>query len=636
VIAAALFAAVCVLAFVTTIVQDTDLWTLLAQGRSLWSGHPPTINQWTWPSWDAPQTASSWLFRALLWPLWQLGGEWGVFAWRWASTIAIFALAWACARALGARGLVALPVLVACAAIYRVRADARPESLAAVLLALALVLLEAGRARSRDTAASPRGAGAARWPAEWALVLVALVWVNAHVTWYLLFALIGFHVLDAWARSDRARAARLVLIAVASLAVSFVHPSGWRALWAPFEFALVWGRDPMFASVEELRRLSWRDDWRSGIAVLVLLWPVLIVWRGSRRRFDLVEALACATLGALTILSVRFAGVFAVAAAPFIARAMAEFVAVVAPDPPRPPVPAGPWARSAAAIAASAVIAAYVLSLGDRSPGVGIAMVNAPVRAADVMAEVGIRGRGFNEMHLGGYLSHRFWPDRERAPFVTTQPELSGAEIRATYGEAMRRPAAWYALDRSLGFDYVLLERAQDPGDHLPDVLDGDTTWVMVFGDDAAQLWVRRGGRFADVAAARGYAVIPGGRDRRPGLIAAAESDPALRQRAAAEAERMTAESPWNGHAHHMLGYFALMDSRHADARRHFEETLRQQPGIAGVRALLGFLALHEGDARGALRLYEAERARFGTSPRIEAGLAEARDSLRARPTGSP
>src|SRR5262245_14374918 len=75
---------------------DTDLWQLLVVGKATWSLHRiPTTDLWAWPHHGAPQVASSWLFRALLWPLWDLGGVAGLYAWRWASTLAAFALVWA-------------------------------------------------------------------------------------------------------------------------------------------------------------------------------------------------------------------------------------------------------------------------------------------------------------------------------------------------------------------------------------------------------------------------------------------------------------------------------------------------------------------------------------------------------------
>jgi hypothetical protein len=606
-LAVMLAAAFAVALLVTMVIQDTDLWTLLAQGRAI-AADPAAmkVNTWTWPAAGASQVSASWLFRVVLWPIWSFGGVTGVFLWRWASALAVFALLFGAARRMGARGPLTLLVLTACAMVYRTRADARPESLAAILLALSLWILETRRSGGPDRSL---------W-----LVPVALVWSNAHVSVYLLFALIAFHFAgDLAARRAAvgvpmdAPRRPLWLIGGLALAASLVHPSGWHALWQPFEFALRWRGDPMFSSIEELRPLTWAPDWRSGMPVLIALWPAAVLVRALRRRFDPVEALLCAAFTAAVWTSLRFAGPWAVVAAPFLARDLSEFARGnhTAPAGARP-------VAAALVIVAIAALTFAETTRRDRPFGTGIAMRNVPEHAATFMEATGVRGRGFNHMQHGGYLAYRFWPDRERLPFITTQPELSTAAVRAAYLGALQRPAEWYALERERRFDYVLLEREQNPGDHLLDVLDQDSSWVMVFGDDAAELYVRRDGPMAGVAARHGYRVIPGGRDGRGRMMNACQADTALRARARAEAERMAGASPENGAAHHLLGFFALMDGRRADAAGHLERTVARQPFTPRIREILGDLALEDGDRARALRWFRAERDRFGADPRID------------------
>lgn len=614
----------CVLALVTLIVQDTDLWTLLAQGRAIWSGVPPTSNQWTWLTWGEPQIASSWGFRALLWPLWNGGGVWGVFAWRWISTLAVFAMLYATARTMKAPRLITMVVLVACAVVYRERSEARPETLAAVLFTFSFWILE-GRRWGRRW-------GRRDW--TWALPAVALIWANVHVSYYLLLALVIFHALDAslGGRTREGPSPRwLWTIAAASLAASFVNPSGWRALWVPFQFFFEWRGDPMFGTIEELRPLWWRLDWRRPLPAMLLVWPALVVVRARWGRLDRVEALAVVAFSAAAIASQRFSAVYVLAAAPFLARDLGEWAARAWPVlRVRFPALARGWTRAALAVAACLALALPELFLYERPLGVGIHMPTVPAGAADFMEREGIRGRGFHHMHFGGYLSHRFWPDRERAPFVTTQPELSDAGTRAGYIAALRGPDGWQRLDRLHRFDYVLLETEQDPGDHLLDVLDRDSSWVMVFADDAAELYLRYS-VWPDVAQRHGYRMLPGGREGRVRLVSNAERDPTVREQAIRECERAVSDSRWNGRAHRLLGFFALMEGRPADARSHFEETLRQHPGMAGVRERLGLVAMNERRPGDAVRLFERELRMFGANPRLNAALAKARDSLEAR-----
>jgi hypothetical protein len=285
-----------IVALIALRIQDMDLWTLLAQGRALWDGHPPTVNHWVWPKFGEPQVAASWAFRGLIWPIWDAADVAGIYAWRWLSALVVFALMAFTARRMGARGVLPFVVLAVCAVIYRDRSDARPESLAAILLSATVLVLEMWRSQGRNL--------------PLVLVPIALVWANAHVSYYLLFALGLFYAFDAHANArfpGRPQPGPLWLALFLALLVSFVNPSGWRTLWQPFEFALNWRSDPMFAAIEELQPYSWGGDWSKGLPVLLLLWPVVMLWRTfSERRADVAEMFACAAMTALAVTSVRF------------------------------------------------------------------------------------------------------------------------------------------------------------------------------------------------------------------------------------------------------------------------------------------------------------------------------------------
>src|SRR5439155_20067859 len=136
---------------------------------------------------------SAWLFRALIWKVWALGGVTGLFAWRWITTLAAFGLMWAAARRMGARGFAALVALAACGLAYRSRAHIRPETLVAVYLALTVWILETRRHGGPDRTA---------W-----LPVIALAWANTHLSYFLGFVVLGIHTLAALVAAGR-RSAR--------------------------------------------------------------------------------------------------------------------------------------------------------------------------------------------------------------------------------------------------------------------------------------------------------------------------------------------------------------------------------------------------------------------------------------------
>src|SRR5678815_2642298 len=120
--------------------------------------------------------------RDRIWPLWKLAGVWGLFAWRWFSVLAAFGLLWMTARRMGARGFGPLAVIATCAVIYRLRSQIRPETLVAILLALEMWILEVRRHGGRDRSL---------W-----LIPIALVWANAHISYFLFFVVLGAHALN--------------------------------------------------------------------------------------------------------------------------------------------------------------------------------------------------------------------------------------------------------------------------------------------------------------------------------------------------------------------------------------------------------------------------------------------------------
>ncbi|MBI3539508.1 MAG: hypothetical protein HY076_04470, partial [Candidatus Eisenbacteria bacterium] len=527
--------ALCAAAAVTFQLFDTDFWQHLLVGRVIWERHAvPTRELWSWPTYGAPDLNASWGFEALIWPLWSAGGVLGLYLWRWGSVIATFAIAVAAARRMGARGVTPLLVAAIAAIASRQRSQVRPESVAALMLAIEILLLESRRAGRRVPAL--------------AVVPVLWIWVNTHVSYHLGFITLGAYAIDE--TITRRRASALWLAVPIGLAVGLLNPFGWHALWEPFRYFLFDRKEKIFTMIGELQPIVWSINWRNGVPLLAAGWPLLALarlTRGARRggvagpgapRFDLAELLLCAAFVTLTVGGVRFIGMLAVAAVPFMSRDLAEWTA------------RGPGARAPlpiavrAAVASLAAIAALALewSGSDFVPGVGIEWRSYPVAACDAIAARGLRGRFFNYYHSGGYPLFRFWPDPGRLPFMDIHATGTRDDRRA-FIAAERDPAAWRSFAEAMRFDIALLTRPAPAGDRIADFLDADTSWALVFLDDAAVIFVRRRGADAAVAARDAYALVPAGNARAALLGAAVVRDPALRARVRAELERQLRES---------------------------------------------------------------------------------------------
>lgn len=605
-LAALIVAAACVLFSVTFVVRDPAFWQHLATGRAIAQLRSIPVTQlWTWPTYGAPDLNSSWAFGPILQTLWSAAGVWGVFALRWLAALATFGLLWNVARRLGARGLAPLVVLVVAALSYRGYAQARPELFAALFLALQLWILESRRRGGPDRA--------------WALVPLSLAWVNLHPTWILgPVVAAAYLAADALAAERRAGARGLALVLAGMVLIAFVNPFGGRALAQPVSLALSWRDEPIAAA---LGVAPWLSDWTTGLPLLVIGWPLAIVLRARRHGWDVAEAALTVVFTALVIADARLAGLYAVAAAPFVARALDGALAGRTPA-----WASDPWRRAVIAGACCVAACLFQWTRGDVVYGVGVDVAETPSRACDFMAEHGVKGRGFNHLQVGGYMLHRFWPDRERLPFM--DPRRSGPpENRRLYARAFTEDRGWQFLDDSYRFDYALLDASQHPAeaDWLRDRLDADTAWVLVFLDDAGALFVRRSGTHAALARQFGYLAVPAGERRLELIGQGVAQDTMLRALTRMELERQIRESPYNARARSMLANVALADGRLEEASTQLAAALSQDPRTFAAHERLGMIALALGRPDEAVKEFEREMKLTGGTPELRARIEQAK-----------
>ena len=598
-LAALLLAALGVVVSVTFHFPDTDTWQHLALGRAIWTTHSiPTTQVWTWPTYGAPNVEPSWGFSALIWPFWRLGGTWGLFAWKWLSTLATFGLLAVAARRMGARGFGLPAALLACAVLYRLRVQVRPETLAGLLLAGTLAILETRRSAGRDRTA---------W-----LPVIALVWANVHVSAFLFFVLLGAYALHDLGARGTGRA-RLPILGAIALVAMLVNPWGWRTLAQPFEYWLTWRHEPIFATIGELGRPRWGEEVWNGAAVIGLAVPALAAWRARRRGIDVVQLVLLLVFAAMAFTSMRFLGFLALVIAPFLARDLDDWLATRNPS--------GVLARPSAGLVLVAAVALLVAvpswTVTAANFGVAEDLDEAPVAACDVIARDGVRGRAFNQFELGGYLLWRFWPERDRLPFLDVH--VAGTrEDRLAYPQVFGDPAAWRALDAKYRFEWLLLRHRELPGSVLLDALDADSSWALLSLDDVAALYVRR----SSPAAALAFHVVPAGHEGMRRLGERCIADSSLREAARAELERMAAESHASSGAHTYLSLLAELDDRFAGAMREQRAALAVDDRLPRGWERLGDLALRAGDPQEALEAWRRAGSDHGPGLERRRGLA--------------
>jgi len=637
---AAIVAAACIAVSVSFVLFDTDMWQHFAVGKAIWQlRQVPTCELWTWPTYGAPDVNASWGFRALIWPIWHAFGIPGLFAWRWASTLALFGLLWIAARRMGATGLTPLFIMAWCAVTYRARAHIRPETLATLFLAAEIWILETWRARERCLAADPGAAANAPGDHRPWLVLIACAWANVHISYWMGLAVQAIYFLGAWPDGRTSVSAPLeragwrgwrapVAIGLASAAASFLNPWGWRALSQPFEYFLYWRHEAVYRTIAELTPIDWTFSHRALFPELLAVGALLLIWRTRARGVDPVEWLMLGLFVPLGLMTVRFVGLTAAVMAPFVARDLDDWMRSRA------------WARPAAAgdgaaggrrwanaiVVAGLCVAVSLPEWTRPSMPLGIAIDwrSAPVRACDFLAAHDIRGRGMNQFAAGGYMVYRFWPDRWHLPFMDIH-QTGTRDDRYYYAWAQQDSLAWTYLDDKHRFDYTLLFTHQSPNDSLLDVLGADSThWALVFTDDAGAVFLRRDGPFASLADRMRYRLLPAGRRAYNPALAAAASDSVLRRRLTAEWERAAASSPWNNRARMALAFLADAENREADATRILDDVLRDQPLILHAHEYRAEIELGRGDARAAIADLRAELVVQAESAELDFELGRA------------
>ena len=563
----ALLAAVLIGLGVSYRMDDPDIWQHLTVGRVIWEQHRvPHENLWTWPSYGAPYLLPSWLFRALLWPFWQAGGEWGLAAWRWLFTLGTFGFAWLVARRAGARGLAPFVAIVWCAIAARQRSMVRPEMFAGLLLAIELWVLERRRGGDRRI--------------TWALVPLAWVWINAHISYTVFFEAGLAYLADAWfRRRDGADPRRLAIALALALAACFVNPFGAAALWQPFDYLLHQRLEPIFLTIGELHAIPWRDNLRSGLPLLLAVVPLLALARW-RRRLDVAQLVLYAVFIPQALGAVRFLGPLMVVVAPFFARDLAAWLESVRwPAWTRPPL-----ARAALAAAGCLLVATPDLLRPTTHLGVRFMPGPYPATACDWIERHGVRGRAYAPFDKAGYLLWRFWPQRDRLPFMDIH-QTGARRDRDLVTFLLGRPEAWTELDQRHRFDWVLLPREEEDRGRQVEWVDADTAFARAFLDDDWVVWLRRDGSMAALAESLGYRWLPASYRGMNALGDTVVANPALRPALRAELERSVRESPRAGHSHSLLANLAMLEGRWADAVADLQAARAIKPKLPGLDA---------------------------------------------------
>jgi hypothetical protein len=326
-------------------------------------------------------------------------------------------------------------------------------------------------------------------PLLWTIPIVA-VWSNFHaesvigVTYLAIVA--GAELLwpSAWSRREAVRA---LAIAGASAVAVLATPYGIGIVQYMYENLSV----PQLLNIAELRP-AYLPVYR-GFYTYTFIAAAVVLF--VRPRPTLSELAVLLVFGALGFRYLRLTPLVFLTTAPFVAIRLTALVE---------------RGFDRRAMAVSAVAAALVMSRLPLDAWTGVFKRHAifPATyfsspAAQFARKADLSGQVFNSFNLGGWLVWELYP--QARIFQDSRLQAYPPEHFGRILEASRSPQSWDGL--MAGVDWAVLSRTR------PDSLSGADrfradVWSIVFWDEAITVLVRRRGRFATIAAARGFEIV--------------------------------------------------------------------------------------------------------------------------------
>ncbi|HET8946862.1 MAG TPA: hypothetical protein VFQ07_07755 [Candidatus Polarisedimenticolia bacterium] len=604
-----------VIALSFTPITNNDLFLHLLTGRLVLERHAvPTVDDYSALARGRPYVAHEWL-SAVLFRLIQAAGPGEGFDRLVVAKVALsLLLAWLLLRAArhaGASRAVALPCLAWVMCLAAARIQERPHLFAYVLLASFLLVL-ARRAQRQRTGRGDRGL--------WLLPFLQVVWTNAHGSFLLGPALVGFaaigSVLDRYvaprSRRGTSGAARepatLAALAAGLGLVCLVNPYGVQLL--KFPFALTGSR-----FMEQI--YEWLPPYAeafrtSYMARYYVVWALgsLTAWvlaLRQPRRWPSGAGFHLLVFGTFLALSLRMnrsVTDFALATLPGTSFLVTTLLARRAAAPGRPASAAVPAGLAVLFMAAAAwfSFAGYAYNAATvRRPGSGLGP-GVPVAAADYVARRHLDGACFNTYSAGAYLAWRFYPGLRVG--MDSRNDVYGEDLYADYERALREPAALAAMLERLHASFVFVEWAE-PGM----VTTGQTIralappWRPVYFDDGAVVYAAEQGERADLVRDDGYTTLD------PMLFRPGQWSPQEARDALAETERArrTGGDPLIARVMRIEALRTLGDR--TEAEREEEALVRLDPPLYHIWILMGLSHLERGEGPAAVeRLTQALR----------------------------
>lgn len=459
---------------------DPDMWWHLRTGELILADGLPRYDPFSFTVPHHRWITHEWLSQVFMWVAYQAGGFTAlivVFA-------AIIALTfWLVYRRTPGRPYLAAFVVLLAAVASAITWGARPQMFNLLLLAAFIYVVEgvrSGRLRARYL---------------WLLPPLTAIWVNLHSGYLLGVVLLAAYVagetLQSWLgpAGERGLSLPQIRLLAAVTGVSFLaallNPNGYHLWIYPFETL---GSSAMQSYIQE---------WQPPDFHFAIFWPFAAMlalgvtgWVYSPHRPSFTDVLLFLGTGGAGLLSARHIPLFAIVAAPIVARSWWAVLAGtrvegwLASGPERPP---GRVARllnwSLLLLALLAAAAWVAVKAGDNDEAIA---ERYPVAAVDFLEQSGLdQQRGYNRYGWGGYLIWRGLP-----VFVDGRADVYGDDFLLYYRQTLELQEGWREPLDEFDVTYALLGK----NSALGTLLAASDDWRERYADEQARIFARAGG----------------------------------------------------------------------------------------------------------------------------------------------
>jgi tetratricopeptide (TPR) repeat protein len=608
-------------------IEDTDTWMHLSLGRLIWERRGlPAKEVFAYPSLQMPFLYTSWLFAVLYYVIYKLFSVSGVILLMASTVFATFFILLKDALRPYKNTILTVVVMSLAVLIMRDRFVERPDTFFFLFLSFNIFSLNAYVQDNKKYL--------------YTLPLVNLLWANVHSSIGMMFVPFGSFIAGGLIQRylgekgfkfsftpSSAQLKTISMIFAASFAASLINPNfiGQYTFGSQMLGAFTWYEQ----EIMELQPPTW-EAWKPPyIIVFVTLSSFLINWAAvyrTKRKVltilpdeettpptdvfpSLIHLFLLVPFIYLSFTAIRFLFPLAVVSAPILIRNVSPVL-----DPGRLRKPF--LKRFFAAATALWILSYAPLVLAHKMQvvpgtnerkvfGIGINYSTVPEGALKYMDDKNIYGRVFNLFEWGGYIVWRDFP--KRSVFIDPRgyipPDLLEAQGRIGKAGFIEKLEARY------GFEAVLIRyprmaptvaAALDPE---KDEALSNIHWALVYWDDNALLYLKRGGRYQAVIDRDEY------RYARP-----ANDIPNQRSRLENEDTRMkmmreflrNANETGSSRAYFLLGYAYKTGGLYREALTAFSRALRSS--YADRFVLYGQMAdtyLLLGDSNEALRYFK-------------------------------